>query len=106
MSQVITNKLKKDLVENILKSISQPYKKYRKFNKFYYKKLILENKLSPILDKLEPYYYKSKKYYIKNTTYNGITTIIRQLCKLFHIPYTSQIIYNKSKYIIEYYIYL
>ena len=106
MSQVIKKDLKKDNVENILKLICQPYKTYIKCNKFYYKKLLIENKLSDILNKLEPYYYNSKKYYLKNTTYNGLTTILRQLCKLFNIPYTSKIIYNKSKYIIEYYIYL
>lgn len=106
MSQVIKKNLKKSIAIEILKSIGQPYKQFIKCNKFYYKKLLLENKLSHILTKLEPYYYDSKKYYLENKSYNGLTTILRQLCKLFNIPYTSKIIYNKSKYIIEYYVYV
>ena len=106
MSQVIKNNMNRDFAEQILKSICQSHEKYIKFNKFYYKKLLLENRLSNIFNQLQPYYFNSKNYYLKNASFNGVTTIIRQLCKLFNIPYTSKIIYNKSKYIIEYYIYI
>ena len=106
MSQVINKHLKKDVVLDILKSICQPYVNYIKFNKYYHKKLLLENKLSEIFNRLKPYYFASKHNYLKNESYNGVVTVIRQLCKLFNIPYTSKIIYNKSKYIIEYYVYI
>ena len=37
--------------------------------------------------------------------YKNFVTIIRQICKYHHIPFTSSIKYNKSKYDIYYFIY-
>ena len=37
--------------------------------------------------------------------YKNFVTIIRQICKYHHIPFTSNIKYSKSKYEIKYFIY-
>ena len=53
------------------------------------------------------YYHKSKQFYLKrDMTYKNTLTIIRQLMNSLCIPFTSKIIYNKSKYTINYIIYL
>ena len=37
--------------------------------------------------------------------YNYFLTVIRQLCNVYNIVYTSKLIYNKSSYEIEYCVY-
>ena len=52
-------------------------------------------------------YHKSKQFYLKReVTYKNLLTIFRQLLNSLCIPYTSKIIYNKSKYCIHYIIIL
>jgi hypothetical protein len=37
--------------------------------------------------------------------YNKFVTVVRQICSVNNLPYTSKIVYNKSNYDILYYIY-
>ena len=55
----------------------------------------------------EEYYHLSQKKYIIQDpiTYNGFTTIIRQICKSNNIAFSSQIQYLQSNYSILYKIY-
>ena len=65
------------------------------------------NNIKCIINDLSEYYLPSKQKYIENgETYKGFITIIRQLCKLWDIEYTSKIKYNKNDYNIEYYFYI
>ena len=69
--------------------------------------LIYNKKLTPFISELKEYYHKSKQFYInRDITYKNTLTIIRQILNSLCIPYTSKIIYNKSKYNINYIIYL
>jgi hypothetical protein len=77
------------------------------FSQITYKKLIYNNCIQPFIIELVDYYHKSKQFYLKREmTYKNILTIIRQILNSLYIPYTSKIIYNKSKYTINYIIYL
>ena len=77
------------------------------FSPITYKKLMYNNLLEPFLLELQEYYHKSKQFYIKRAvSYKNTLTIIRQILNSLYIPYTSKIIYNKSKYTINYIIYL
>ena len=60
-----------------------------------------------LLDDIRPYYYVSKqlKYLDRELTYNNFTTILRQLCNIMEIKYTSTIKYDRSVYNIKYEIY-
>jgi hypothetical protein len=60
-----------------------------------------------LLDDIRPYYYVSKqlKYLDREITYNNFTTILRQLCNITKIKYTSTIKYDRSVYNIKYEIY-
>ena len=70
-----------------------------------FKKNILNNTIVNFIELCKKYYYKSKHIYLnKKITYKGLITIIRQLCKYHHLSYKSQIMYDRSKYNIIYYI--
>lgn len=72
-----------------------------------YKKAIYDNKLKELLENLKLCYHKSKLFYIeRNMTYKNFLTILRQVCTNLSITYSSKILYNKSKYNINYNIYL
>jgi hypothetical protein len=44
-------------------------------------------------------------YLERKMVYNSFTNIVRQICKLNNIMFTSQIKYNESKYNIDFFIY-
>jgi hypothetical protein len=41
----------------------------------------------------------------RKITYNSFVTIVRQICRLNDVVFTSQIRYNESKYNIDYFVY-
>ena len=68
-----------------------------------YKKATFNGSLSTFINDCKPYYHNSKlKYVERKMTYNGLTTILRQICKLKNITYKSSIKYIKSDYTISY----
>ena len=80
--------------------------KYYTFNLDAYKRAQLQNLIEPFCESLKPCYYKSKTFYVeRKLNYTKFCTLIRQLCNYNNISFTTKIIYNKSKYIINYYIY-
>ena len=59
------------------------------------------------IENLKQYYHNSKQFYLNRPiTYKHFLTILRQVCNHLCIPYTSKILYNKSKYNIIYIIFL
>ena len=79
---------------------------YYLINKSYYKKAQYINIINSFIEKIKPYYHTSKIKYTENiTSYSKFMTIIRQLCKINEISYVSKILYNKSTYDINYFIY-
>jgi len=80
--------------------------KYFLIDRIAYKKGLLSNDINLFFNNLLDAYYSSKKYYLtRELTYNSFLTVVRQLCKINTISFTSKIKYNKSKYEIVYYIY-
>lgn len=75
------------------------------FSKVCFRKALYHNNIKPFCQNLSRYYHLSKKYYVdRDMDYSRFTTVLRQLCKLHNVPYTSKIVYDKSKYDILYYI--
>ena len=63
------------------------------------------DRVRPFCENLVDYYHISKQYYVqRQLDYSKFTTILRQLCKVHQLAYTSRIVYNKSSYDILYYI--
>jgi len=71
-----------------------------------YKQAEYKNIIQPFVNSLQSYYHKSKLNYLENINYKRFNTILRQLCRFFHIYYKSEIKYIGSSYFINYYIYL
>ena len=68
-----------------------------------FKRAELLNYIQPFIETIKPYYYFSKQHYVnKVINYNAFITIIRQLCNVNDIKYTSKIVYIKSNYEIQY----
>jgi hypothetical protein len=68
-----------------------------------FKRAELLNYIQPFIETIKPYYYFSKQHYVhKLINYNAFITIIRQLCNVNDIKYTSKIVYIKSNYEIQY----
>jgi len=76
------------------------------FSKEAFKRARMENAMKTFCATLKPYYFPSKVHYLeREIKYKHFVTIIRQICKFHHIPFTSNIKYSKSKYEIKYFIY-
>lgn len=73
------------------------------FSKTSFKKAQLKNEIDPFIENVKNNYYSSKKFYTDRTmNYKNLITIIRQICRFHHIPFTSNIKYSNSKYEITY----
>uniref|UniRef100_A0A6C0JF40 Uncharacterized protein n=1 Tax=viral metagenome TaxID=1070528 RepID=A0A6C0JF40_9ZZZZ len=107
MSQIFQLSFPKTLFFAFIDKYCEKNNNQHIFSKVAFKRMRLEEQVIPFCKNLKEYYFKSKHHYLdREQTYKNFTTIIRQLCKYLHIPFTSNINYSKSKYEINYFIYL
>lgn len=94
-----------EILLNFLKLIAEDKDNHYLLTKILYKQAEYNNLIANFIESLKPYYYKSKLYYIeRKLDYVKFMTIIRQLCNVNNVVYTTKIVYNNSNYEIEYYI--
>lgn len=107
MSQIFQKPIPKKILLDLLNSYCEKNKDYFIFSKTAFKKMKLEpNNINKFYATIKPFYFKSKQFYLeRDKNYKNFITIIRQICKYNHMPYTSKIIYLKSTYEIKYFIY-
>jgi hypothetical protein len=85
--------------------IKDSVNKFFIFSKSAFKKAEIYNLLTNFKEAIKPYYYSSKQYYVeRDLSFIRFTTIIKQICNVNNIEIISKIVYNKSKYEMEYYI--
>jgi len=98
----VPNKLLIDLLDKIcLKTDS-----YYLVDMNAYRKMMFHNYNDDFCNELTEYYYVSKSFYItRKMTYKSFTNVVRQICKINTILFTSQMKYNESNYNIDYLIY-
>jgi hypothetical protein len=90
----------------LLEKICVKNDKYYLIDMNAYRKLVFYNYQTDFCDSLKEYYNLSKLFYIeRKMVYNSFTNIVRQICKINNIMFTSQIKYNESKYNIDFFIY-
>jgi len=66
---------------------------------------VYHNFINEFCSNIISFYHISKRHYVeRKMNYNSFITIVRQICKLNNISYTSKIVYNKSNYEFIYYI--
>ena len=81
-------------------------RQYYLVSKETFKKAVFHNEYSKFCENIKEYYYKCKQFYVtRNQNYKTFITILRQISKYNHLPFTSKIKYDKSSYEICYYIY-
>ena len=105
-TQIFKKKIPSEDLFSLLESICLKNEKHYTFNVESYKKGVFKEIIQQFITNCVPYYHLSKRKYLeRKLTYNSFTTILRQICNFNKITYTSQIIYDKSSYVIVYYIY-
>tara|TARA_Y100000816_G_C26090834_1_gene576429 strand:+ start:1283 stop:1621 length:339 start_codon:yes stop_codon:yes gene_type:complete len=105
-SQIFRENLPKDILFDFLKENSSEKINYYFFTKTHFKAAQFQKLVAPFLEKIKPYYFSSKqKYVTRKMNYKNFVTIVRQICKFHHIPFSSNIKYDKSTYEINYNIY-
>ena len=105
-NQIFKKMVPSNILLELLDKICLKTEKYYLFDINAYKKLLFYNLQTEFCENLKEYYHLGKQFYLtRKITYNHFTTIIRQICKLCNVMYTSQIKYNESKYNIDYLIY-
>lgn len=81
----------------------EPFTQEYIITKAVFKRAEIHNIIDPFISSIKPYYYFSKQHYVnRQINYNGFITILRQLCNVNDIKYSSKIVYIKSNYEIEY----
>ena len=104
MSQVFKTIVPKSLLYEFLSKNCSSQKQFFIFNSDAFKKVVYNGTLVVFLEACKPFYFHSKQRYLQNITYNGIITVLRQICNINKIAYSSKVKYAHSTYIIEYYI--
>tara|TARA_B100001093_G_C26837273_1_gene1018932 strand:+ start:89 stop:421 length:333 start_codon:yes stop_codon:yes gene_type:complete len=107
MSQIFKKNFSKKIIYDFLDEFCDKSNNFYIFTKTTFKKIKLQNmdKLNKFYDTLKPFYFNSKIFYLeRDKTYKNFITILRQITKYHHIPYTSKIVYLKSTYEIKYFI--
>jgi hypothetical protein len=104
--QIFKERIPSHILFDLLEDLCVKNEKYYIFNNISYKKGIFTEKINDFLNTCKPYYFTSKQKYLdRKITYNKFMTVVRQICNINNIVYTSKIKYDKSLYEIEYYIY-
>lgn len=107
MLQLFKSTPNKDSFINFIKEHCIKEKTYYKLTNDVYKQIIFKEKLEPFLSTIKPYYHKSKQTYVdRKMSYTRFVTVVRHVCKILDITYTSIMKYYNSTYRIDYYIYL
>ena len=105
-SQIFRKPVPKELLFELLDKVCIKTDKYYLIDTNAYRKLMFYNYHTEFCNSLKEYYNLSKQFYIeRKMVYNSFTNIVRQICKVNNIMFTSQIKYNESKYNIDFFIY-
>lgn len=79
--------------------------KYYHLSKSAFKAAEYHNLIPSFCSSVSEHYRKSKQYYVdRKMNYNKFITVVRQICNINNVPYTSKIVYIKSYYDIVYYV--
>jgi hypothetical protein len=108
MNQIFKTTVPLHILKTFLSSIClHSTSKYIVLNKTSFNKAIYLNLIEQFKQNIRPHYHKSKQYYIdRDLNYSRLMTIIRHLCIIHNIPYTSNIKYCKSTYDIIFNVYI
>lgn len=106
MSQIFCQPVDINILFELLDKICLKKEKYYVVDNNAFRKLIFHNYHTEFMDKIVDFYHLSKQFYVtRKITYKSFTNIVRQICKLNNIMFTSEIKYSESNYSIDYYVF-
>jgi hypothetical protein len=106
MSQIFCQPVDINILFDLLDKICLKKDKYYVVDNNAFRKLIFHNYHIDFMDKIIDNYHVSKQFYVtRKITYKSFTNIVRQICKLNNIMFTSEIKYSESNYSIDYYVF-
>ena len=104
-SQIFKSIVPIDILFELLEKICVKDEKYYHLSKSTFKAAEYHHLVTDFCSKIIEHYHTSKRYYVdRKMNYNKFVTVIRQICSVNNVSYTSKIVYNKSDYDILYYI--
>jgi len=104
-SQIFKSIVPIDILFELLEKICVKDEKYYHLSKSTFKAAEYHQLVTDFCSKIIEHYHTSKRYYVdRKMNYNKFVTVIRQICSLHNVSYTSKIVYSKSDYNILYYI--
>ena len=107
MIQLFKTAPDKESFIEFIKTHATKERNYYKLTNDVYKQMIFKEVIPAFLDKVKPHYHLSKQFYItRKISYSRFITIIRHICKMIEITYTSTMKYSNSSYQIDYFIYV
>ena len=87
-------------VFSVLDEVCVNSEKYFVIKDTTYRQLLYCEKIEKFYDYLYPYYHVSKNFYLElERGYSGFLSVLRQLCKVFDIPFVSKVVYQHGSYI-------
>ena len=97
-----------DIFESFVISHFIEEQDYYVYNNEVFKKLVFDDTLDNFICALKPYYFKNKHFYLQRHpyTYNSFNTILRQIMKRNNIQVEKKVKYQKSKYQVEFHIFM
>jgi hypothetical protein len=106
MSQIFCQPVDINILFELLDKICLKKDKYYVVDNNAFRKLIFHNYHIEFMDKIVDFYHLSKQFYVtRKINYKSFTNIVRQICKLNNIMFTSEIKYSESNYAIDYYVF-
>lgn len=104
-SQIFKSIVPITVLFELLEKICVKDEKYYHLSKSTFKAAEYHRLVTDFCSKIIEHYHTSKRYYVdRKMNYNKFVTVIRQICSVNNVSYTSKIVYNKSDYDILYYI--
>ena len=105
-TQLFKKEIPSSILFSFLEEFAEDMGKYYILSNICFNRAKYHNKIGEFCKKMEEYYHTAKKHYVtKKMYYNNFTTVIRQICKVNIITFTSKVNYHQSTYDIAYYIY-
>ncbi len=102
-SQIFKSIVPITILFELLEKICVKDEKYYHLSKSSFKAAEYHNLVTDFCSKIIEHYHLSKRYYVdRKMNYNKFVTVIRQVCSVNNVSYTSKILYNKSDYDILY----
>jgi len=106
MKQIFRKTVPSVILFDLLEKICLKTEKYFFIDYNCYKTMVYRGYHTPFVETIRPFYHYSKRFYVdRKVSYNSFVTIVRQICRLNDVDFTSQIRYNESKYNIDYFVY-